>query len=202
MNAVEQNRMSRGQTSSNTEPTTIRDLYEILRLPVLLAAIAIAGTWAIWYFTHTSCTEELARATGCNPSAIARYISLDALNKIVTHAVIAGGGGGVWSYAMTTRQRKAIEALEHQLAEERERAAEERERAAEERERAAEERERAAGERERFAEERERFAGERERFAGERERAAVEREQLLATIGNLTERLTEQQNGGNGQDHP
>ena len=159
--------MSRGQASANPEPATIRDLYEILRLPVLLAAIAIAGTWAVWYFTHTSCSEELARATGCNPSAIARYISLDALNKIVTHAVIAGGGGGVWSYAMTTRQRKVIEALEHQLAEERERAAEERERAAE-----------------------------------ERERAAEERQQLLATIENLTERLTEQQNGGNGQDHP
>ena len=70
----------------------------------------------------------------------ARYINLDALNRIVTHAVIAGGGGGLWSYAMITRERKAREALEKQLAEERERAAEERERAAEERERAAEER--------------------------------------------------------------
>jgi hypothetical protein len=70
----------------------------------------------------------------------ARYINLDALNRIVTHAVIAGGGGGLWSYAMITRERKAREALEKLLAEERERAAEERERAAEERERAAEER--------------------------------------------------------------
>lgn len=160
LNAVEQNRTSRGQPSSNPEPTTFRDVYEILRLPVLLAIIAIAGTWVVWYFTHASCSDELARATGCNPSAIARYVSLDALNKIVTHAVIAGGGGGVWSYAMTTRQRKVIEALEHQLAEERERAAE------------------------------------------ERERAAEERQQLLASIENLTERLAEQQNGGNGQDHP
>ena len=148
-----------------------RDVYEILRLPILLAAIAIAGTWVVWYFTHAACSEELARVTGCNPSAVARYISLDALNKIMTHAVIAGGGGGLWSYAMTTRQRKVIEALEHQLAEERERSAEERERAAEERERAAE----------------------------ERERAAEERRQLLATIESLTERLSEQQNGSSSQ---
>ena len=125
---------------------TFRDLWEILRLPVLLALVAIAGTWAVWYLTNTTCTTELAQATGCNPSRMASYINLDALNKMMTHAVIAGGGGGLWSYIMTTRQRKAIEHLAKQLSEERERAAEERERAAallaEERERAAEERSR------------------------------------------------------------
>ncbi len=156
--------MAYRQTSSNPEPSTFRDVYEILRLPILLAALAIAGTWVVWYFTHASCSEELARVTGCNPSAVAGYISLDALNKIVTHAVIAGGGGGLWSYAVITRQRKVIEALEHQLAEERERAAEERANAAE-----------------------------------ERERAAEERRQFLATIESLTERLSEQQNGGSSQ---
>jgi uncharacterized protein YlxW (UPF0749 family) len=83
---------------------------------------------------------DLAQVTGCNPSQTARYINLDSLNKMVAHAVVAGGGGGLWSYAMITRQRKVIEALEYQLAKERERAAEEREQAAEERERAAEER--------------------------------------------------------------
>ena len=72
---------------------------------------------------------------------------------------------------MMTRQRKAIESLEQQLAEERERAAEERERAALERERAAEERK------------------------GESE----DRRQLLATIESLTERLSEQQNGDGNQ---
>ena len=78
-------------------------------------------------------------------------------------------------YAMITRQRKVIEALEHQL---------------------ADERERAAGERERSADERERAAGERERSADERERAAGERRQLLAIIESLTERLSEQQYSG------
>ena len=132
--------MIQGQPSVYDAPTTFRDIYEILRLPILLALLAIAGTWAVWYFTSAACSDELSRATGCNTSAVARYISLDALNKIMTHVVIAGGGGGIWSYAMITRERKAREAaerarleLEQQLAEERERAAEERERAAEER---------------------------------------------------------------------
>ena len=167
---------------------TFRDLYEILRIPVLLALTAIAGTWAVWYFTSASCTNDLASVTGCNPSTIAHYISLDALNKIMTHAVIAGGGGGIWSYAMTTRQRRVIEALENQLAEERERAAEERERAAEERERFAAI---LAEERERAAEERDKAAEERERAAEEREKAAEERRQLLA----LVESMREQHNG-------
>ena len=114
-------------------PLTYRDLWEILRLPVLFALVAIAVTWAVWYLTNASCSPELANATGCNPSSIARYINLDALNKVVTHAVIAGGGGGLWSYAMITRERKAREDLEKQLAEERAQAAEERAQAAEER---------------------------------------------------------------------
>lgn len=177
--------MTQSQHSIYEGSPTFHDLYEILRIPVLLALIAIAGTWTVWYFTSTSCSDSMASLTGCNPSTIARYISLDALNKIMTHAVIAGGGGGIWSYAMITRERRAREVaekarleLERQLVEERERAAEERERAAEERERAAEEREKAAE---------------------EREKAAEERRQLLATIEHLTERLAEQQNGGSGQ---
>ena len=121
-------------------PLDFRDLYEILRLPVLFALIAIAGTWVVWYLTSTSCPMDLAQVTGCNPSQTARYINLDSLNKMVAHAVVAGGGGGLWSYAMITRERRAREVLEKQLAEERERAAAERDRAAAERDRAAAER--------------------------------------------------------------
>ena len=123
-------------------PLTLLDLWEILRLPALFALIAIAGTWAVWYFTSMSCQPELAQTTGCNPSQIARYINLDALNKMATHAVIAASGGGLWSYIMITRERKARqaerearqaerdarEAAEKQLAEERQKAAEERDR--------------------------------------------------------------------------
>ena len=150
---------------------TFRDLYEILRLPILFALIAIAGTWVVWYLTNASCSAELAHTTGCNASQTARYISLDALNKIFTHAIIAGGGGGFWSYIMITRERRAREAAERARADLEKQIAEERERASEERERASE----------------------------ERERASEERKQLLATIENLTERLASQQNGESEQ---
>ncbi len=193
---------------------TLLDYWEILRLPVLFALIAIAATWAVWYFTSASCSPELVKSTGCNLSSFAQYINLEALNKMATHAAIAGGGGGIWSYAMITRERKAREAAEKQLAEERAQAAEEREMSAqqlaEEREKAAqqlaEERAQAAEEREKaaqqLAEEREKaaqqLAEERERdaqqLAEERAQAAEERRQLHSHIEQLTQRL----NGGNG----
>ncbi len=116
-------------------PLTFRDFWEILRLPALFALAAIAVTWAVWYFTNTSCPPDLAQTTGCNPSRIARYISLDSLNKMLTHAVIAGGGGGLWSYIMITRERKAREAAEERERQVRETAAAEQQKAAEERER-------------------------------------------------------------------
>ncbi len=153
---------------------TLLDYWEILRLPFLFAIIAIAGTWAVWYFTSASCPPELVKSTGCNPSSFAQYINLEALNKMATHAAIAGGGGGIWSYAMITRERKAREAAEKQLAEEREKAAQQ---LAEEREKAAQQ-----------------LAEERAQAAEERAQAAEERRQLHSHIEQLTQRL----NGGNG----
>ena len=58
----------------------------------------------------------------------------------MTHAAIAGGGGGLWSYVMITRERKAREAAEKAREELVKRLAEERAQAAEERAQAAEER--------------------------------------------------------------
>ena len=152
-------------------PLTFLDYWEILRLPVLLALVAIAGTWAVWYFTSTPCRPELMSGTGCYPSEITRYIHLNLLNKMMTHAVIAGGGGGLWSYTMITRERRARES----------------ERKA--REAAEEAREAALRQ----------LTEEREKAAEEREKAAEERRQLLATIELLTERLAESGNGGNVQ---
>ena len=123
-------------------PLTLLDYWEILRLPMLLALIAIAGTWAVWYLTSETCSPELAQITGCNPGQVAQYINIDALNKMVAHAVVGAGGGGLWSFAMITRERRAREAAERQLAEERQRADEERHRNDEERQRADEERSR------------------------------------------------------------
>ncbi len=175
---------------------TLQDLWEILRLPVLFALSAIAVTWLIWYLTNVSCTSEVAETVNCNPSRIARYVNLEVLNKMVTHAAIAGGGGGLWSYTMITRERRAREAAERKMAEILAQAAQEREQAAQEREQAAQEREQAAQEREQAAQQ---AAQEREQAAQqaaqEREQAAAERRQLLSLIEQLTEQLV----GGNGR---
>ena len=144
---------------------TVRDLWEILSLPLLFGIAAIAVTWLVWYVTNGSCPPELAQTTGCNPSRIAGYINLEILNKMVTHAAIAAGGGGLWSYAVITRERRAREAAERQLAEALAQAAEERAQAAEER------------------------TQERNQAAEERTQAAEERRQLLALVERLTERL-------------
>ena len=179
--------------SSDYSPLNFRDLWEILRLPVLLALIAIAATWLVWYFTSMSCPPELAETTGCNPAQVAQHINLDVLNKMMTHAVIAGGGGGLWSYAVITRERRAREAAERELAAERERAAAEREKAAEEREKAAEEREKAAEERQRFAE---LLAEQRQqaddRVAEERQKAEEQRQQADDRVAEERQRAEEQ----------
>ena len=179
-------------------PPTLADLWEILRLPALLALAAVAASWLVWYFTSESCTMELAQAIGCNPSRLAQYINLGALNKIAAHGVVAGSGGGLWSYAMITRERRAREDLAKQLAEERRRSDE---RLAEERRRSDE---RLAEERQRFdaqlAEERrlaaERQAEERQRSEEERRRADArlveERRQGDERLQVIMQHLTEE----------
>lgn len=183
-------------------PPTLADLWEILRLPALLALASVAASWLVWYFTSESCTMELAQASGCNPSRLAQYINLDALNKIAAHGVVAGSGGGLWSYAMITRERRAREDLAKQLAEERqrsdERLAEERQRSDE---RLAEERRRSDDERQQFEE---RLAEERQRFdaqlAEERrlsaERQAEERQRSEEERRRGEERLAEERRQG------
>ena len=155
-------------------PLTYRDLWEILSLPAALALAAVVGTWLVWYFTSGSCTLELAESTGCNPSRVAGYVNLEILNKATTHAAIAAGGGGLWSYAVITRERKAREAAEKLLTEVLAQAADDRARA-----QAAEERAAAT-------------------IAAVLAQAAEERRQFLATI----ERLTEHRNGDDQSSAP
>ena len=202
----------------NASRITIRDLWEIISLPLLLSSAVVAATWLVWYFTRTSCPPELANITGCNPGQIARYINLEVLSKILTHAAIAAGGGGIWSYIMITRERKARETAEKNLAQEREQSAAEREQAATERGQATaeraellarldEERAQSATERAQSADDRAellaRLDAERAQSADDRAellarldaaqtQAAEERRIFLATI----ERLTQQLNGG------
>ena len=177
----------------NDSRITIRDLWEIISLPLLLSGAVVAATWLVWYFTRASCPPELANITGCNPDQIARYINLEVLSKILTHAAIAAGGGGIWSYIMITRERKARETAEKNLAQEREQSAAEREQAAAERAellaRLDEERAQSATERAQSADDRAELLA---RLDAAQTQAAEERRLFLATI----ERLTQQLNGG------
>ena len=74
-------------------------------------------------------------------------INPELLKDIVANSAIAATGGGVWSYIMISRERRAREAAEQALAEERQRTAE---RIEEERRRAEEERDRLLAEIERL----------------------------------------------------
>jgi hypothetical protein len=112
----------------NQSISALQDMREIATLPVAAALAALAVTWVVWYFTGNRCSEELAAATGCNASAAAAFINPALLKDIVTNSAIAATGGGIWSYIMITRERRAREAAEQALAQERQRAEEERNR--------------------------------------------------------------------------
>ena len=163
----------------NQDISAFQDFREIATLPVAAGLAALAVTWAVWYFTGNRCTEELAAITGCNASTAAAFINPAMLKDILTNSAIAATGGGIWSYIMITRERRAREAAEQAKEAAEQALAEERQRAEE---RVAEERRRAD---ERVAEERRRAD----------ERVAEERNLFLAEIERLTRRLDNQQEG-------
>jgi len=138
----------------NENISAFQDFREIATLPVAAGLAALAVTWVVWYFTGDRCSEELAAATGCNASAAAAFINPALLKDILTNSAIAATGGGIWSYIMVSRERRAREAAEQALAQERQRVEEERrraeERVEEERRRAEEERNRLLAEIERL----------------------------------------------------
>ena len=119
----------------NENISSLEDLREIAALPVAVGLVALALTWLVWYFTGNRCSEELAAATGCSTSSFAAFINPTILKDILTNSAIAATGGGVWSYVMITRERRAREAAEKALAEERQRNEDERRRSDEERDR-------------------------------------------------------------------
>ena len=165
----------------NENISALQDIREIAMLPVTAALAALALTWAVWYFTGDRCSEVITAATGCNTSAVATFINPAMLKDIVTNSAIAATGGGVWSYIMITRERRAREAAEKALAEERQRANDAIVRVEEERLRAGEAMARVEEERLR---------------AGEAmARVEEERDRLLAEIDRLTRQLNGQQNG-------
>ena len=156
----------------NQNISAAQDFREIATLPVAAALAALAVTWAVWYFTGNRCSEELATATGCNASAAAAFVNPALLKDILTNSAIAATGGGVWSYIMITRERRAREAAE-QAREAAEQAREAAEQAlARERERVEEERRRAE---ERIEEER------RKARKGSRKNAAEPRKTVIGS---------------------
>ena len=170
-----------GSRLMNENISALQDLREIATLPVAAALAALALTWLVWYFTGNRCTEQLATTTGCNTSAIASFISPALLKDILTNSAIAATGGGVWSYVMITRERRAREAAEKA-------------REASDQAREAAEKAREASDQAREAAEKA-LAEERQRTEEERRRADEDRARFLAEIERLTRQLDERHNG-------
>lgn len=157
----------------NQDISAFQDFREIATLPVSAGLAALAVTWVVWYFTGNRCSEELAAATGRNTSAAAAFINPALLKDVLTNSAIAATGGGIWSYIMISRERRAREAAERAKDAAEQALAQERERAEE---RVEEERRRAE-----------------ERVEEERRRAEEERNRFLAEIERLTRQLDSQQ---------
>ena len=163
----------------------LRDLLEILWLPLIVGAITAAVTWLIWYYTSAPCSSQAAVLHHCNPAPIARYVNAEIWTLCLTLGTLIGGivGGGV-NYAMFSRERAARIAAETVAAEERR-----------------------LREEERKLREEERIA-ERQRIdqlvaqVAESQRQVVETQQaMLSIITELTAevaQLRRQRNGGNG----
>ena len=180
-------------------PPALRDLLEILWLPLIVGAITAAVTWLIWYYTSAPCSSQAAVLHHCNPAPIARYVNAEIWTLCLTLGALVGGivGGGV-NYAMFSRERAARIAAETLAAEERR---------LREEERRLREEERRLREEERRDREEERIA-ERQRIdqlvaqIAENQRYVVETQQaMLSIITELTAELAQlrrQRNGGNG----
>ena len=106
--------------SEESPLVTLRDLAEILWLPLLVGLVVAGATWLIWYYTSIPCAPELATSHYCNPAPVAKYIDVEIWARCLTLGTLTGGiiGGGV-NYAMFSRERAARIAAETIAAEER-----------------------------------------------------------------------------------
>ena len=129
------------------EPSLWADLWDIARIPVLLALLAVTATWMVWYFTTEPTDPKSVRPIECDWNRLEKCFSLNLVNKMFTHGAIAGGTGGVSFYIMLRRERLARQAAERRADEERQRAEEIQRRADEIQRRADEDRRRADEER-------------------------------------------------------
>ena len=184
--------------SDNDRPG-LKDIAEVLWLPALCVIVTATLSWLIWYHTSVPCTADLSRFTGCSPTPLARYITIDIFGRILTYSALTGAGGGVWNWNMISKERAARRAAENRVAEVERALAEERKRADEERQHADEQRQRAYADQQALlaalAEERRQAAIERQRADEERQQAAKDRADLMAMVSGLLARLEERQNG-------
>ncbi len=193
-------------TTPDDERPSIRDIWEVARLPALFAIITAAAAWLIWYYTNTPCTLELAEHTTCNPAAIARYINVDIYGRMLTYAAITAAAGGVWNYNMFTRMRAAIAAEKQRADTEKQRADTERQRADAEQQRAAAALQQMAEYRQQVEEERRQAAEERQRRMEEDRRVTMQQNAeinraMLTALTELTGEIAQlrQQSNGNAQ---
>ena len=123
---------------STHESSLWADLWDIARIPALLALLAVSATWMVWYFTTEPSDPKSIRPIECDWDRLEKCFSLNLVNKMFTHGAIAGGTGGVSFYIMLRRERLAREAAERRADSERQRVDEIQRRADEERQRADE----------------------------------------------------------------
>ena len=173
-------------------PLILRDVAEVLWLPLLIGVAAASATWLIWYYTTVPCSPEAAALHSCNPARIARYVNVEIWARCLTLGTLSGGliGGGV-NYAMFSRERAARIAAEIIAEEERKRADEERKRVEAERKRVDEERKRADEARERADEARERANEERLLIVQMVGQFGETQQAMLTAITALTAEVTE-----------
>ena len=163
---------------------SVRDVWEVARLPALFGVVTAAVTWVIWYYTNTPCTLELAARTSCNPAEIAKYINVDIFGRMLTYSAITAAAGGVWNYSMFMRMCAEIAA---------------------ERKRADDAIKQLEGYRRQAEEERRQ---ERDAFmtmlAEERRRSDENQQAFVAALSEMTAQMTRlmQQRNGNGGDSP
>ena len=180
------------------ERVAARDIWELVKLPGLIATITAVATWLIWYYTNIPCSLELAERTGCNAAAIARYINVDIYGRMLTYSAITGAAGGVWNYDMFTKMRAAIAAERNRADEAEKKLAEFRRQAEEERRQAEEERRQAEEER------RQAWESFMAMLAEDRRRADESQQAFMTALSEITTqvaRLVERQNGNGRSGH-
>ena len=170
---------------NHKEPGLLADLWDIARIPILLALLAVSATWMVWYFTTEPSDPKAVRPTECDWDKLEKCFSLNLVNKMFTHGAIAGGAGGVSFYVMLRRERLAREAAERRAEEERQQAQQERQRADEIQRRAEEERQQLIN----------RIDEAHRRADEDRRRVEEDRQQLM----NRLLELTAPSNGGQAQ---